>query len=408
MAAEGKEHCAIRLPFLFDTRFELGRFQANRASLSAATVRRRFADRGPVRFRDLLSYIVLFLAVVLIVATLLPFLRREEWWIRDLDFPRVQIFTLGAVMVAAFPAVSDFDTWGEIALFAGLILAMLYQGGRIFPYTRLASVQVLPARKQDPRSSISIVIANVLMTNRESSRLVRIIEENDPEVVLLLEPDSRWEAEMRPIEVRYPKVVRRPLDNTYGMLLYSRLELVDPEIRYLIDPKIPSMHAGVRLGTGQLVRLHCVHPEPPSPTEASESTDRDAELILVGKAVKERGEPAIVCGDLNDVAWSMTTSLFQKVSGLLDPRKGRGMFSTFHAKYPLMRWPLDHVFVSEHFRFQDMRTLAAFGSDHFPVYARLTFEPDGKAAHEKPKADAGDQELAHEKLEKAAKTDKPE
>ena len=348
-----------------------------------------------------MSYIVLLLSVLLIVATILPFLRSEAWWIRDFDFPRVQILVLGAFVAGAIPYFTGLNHAAEVAVLAALIAALLYQAYRVFPYTRLAEVEVLPSRKLDPRASVSVLIANVLMDNRDSGRLIRMIERYDPELVLLLEPDSRWESEMRVIESRYPKVVRRPLDNTYGMLLYSRLELIDPEIRYLINRSIPSIHCGVRLGSGQVIRLHCVHPEPPSPTEASESTDRDAELIVVGKEVKARGDPAIVCGDLNDVAWSLTTSLFQKISGLLDPRKGRGMFSTFHARYPMMRWPLDHVFVSEHFRYQHMKRLGRFGSDHFPVFLKVTFEPERKEAHDKPEADAGDEAEAQEKVAKA-------
>ena len=207
---------------------------------------------------------------------------------------------------------------------------------------------------------------------------------------------------MRPIEARYPKVVRRPLDNTYGMLLYSRLELVDPEIRYLIDPKIPSMHAGVRLGTGQLVRLHCVHPEPPSPTEASESTDRDAELILVGKAVKERGEPAIVCGDLNDVAWSYTTQLFLRVSKLLDPRMGRGMYNSYSANSRIFRFPLDHVFHSNEFKLIDLRVCEHVGSDHFPMLIELSCDPEAPAEQTEPATKAEDHEDAHEIVEEQA------
>jgi endonuclease/exonuclease/phosphatase (EEP) superfamily protein YafD len=348
-----------------------------------------------------LTYAVSTLALILTMATLLPFLKREEWWIRDLDFPRVQILVLGLIVALAMPYFTGVDHPVEIALLAALGGSLVYQARRIFPYTPLAPLEVLPSRGHDPRSSLSILVANVLTTNEESGRLIRMIEEHDPEIVLLLEPDARWEHEMRVIEPRYPKVVRRPLENTYGILLYSRLELIDPEVRYLIKRDIPSIRTQVRLGSGQPVWLYCVHPEPPSPTEASESTPRDAELILVGKEVKERGEPAIVCGDLNDVAWSLTTSLFQKVSGLLDLRKGRGMFSTFHAKYPMMRWPLDHVFVSEHFRHEEMQRLGSFGSDHFPVFARLAFEPERSGAHEKPQADADDEAEAQEKVAKA-------
>jgi endonuclease/exonuclease/phosphatase (EEP) superfamily protein YafD len=350
-----------------------------------------------------LNYIVAGLAILVVVATILPHVPRDEWWIRDFDFPRVQIATIGAAILVAFPFVAGFDSTMMLAIFVALAAAVLFQLRRIFPYTRLARHEVLPAENPDPKASISILVANVLMTNRESGRLLAIIERRDPDIVLLLEPDAQWQADMRSLEHKYPHTVHRPLDNTYGILLYSRLELIEPNVAFLIEDDIPSIHARVRLQSGQVLWLHCVHPEPPSPTEASESTDRDAELLVVGKTVKERREAAIVCGDLNDVAWSVTTSLFQKVSELLDLRKGRGMFSTFHARIPFMRWPLDHIFVSEHFRFEEMRRLEAFGSDHFPVYARLSLEPERKHEHDKPEADAGDHERAREKVDKAAR-----
>jgi endonuclease/exonuclease/phosphatase (EEP) superfamily protein YafD len=347
------------------------------------------------------TYIVAGFAVLIVVATILPHIPRDEWWIRDFDFPRVQIAALGSGALVAFGLIAGFDTPLEVTIFGALLAAVLYQLRRILPYTRIAPQEVLAAENPDPKSSLSLLVANVLMTNRESGKLLGIIAHRDPDIVLLLEPDAQWQADMRSLERDYPFTVHRPLDNTYGMLLYSRLELVEPNIAFLIADDIPSMHARVRLHSGELVWLHCVHPEPPSPTEASESTDRDAELLVVGKTVKERGEPAIVCGDLNDVAWSVTTSLFQKVSELLDLRKGRGMFSTFHAKIPFMRWPLDHIFVSEHFRFQEMRRLEAFGSDHFPVFARVSLEPEGKHEQDKPEADAGDHERAREKVDRA-------
>src|SRR5690606_25784737 len=109
--------------------------------------------------------------------------------------------------------------------------------------------------------------------------------------------------------------------------------------------------------------------------------DRDAELLLVAKEVREhyQGEPVIVLGDLNDVAWSHTTRMFQRISQLLDPRIGRGFFNTFHVNYPFLRWPLDHLFVSSDFQLTQLNRLPNIGSAHFAMFAELCHNCNTKA-----------------------------
>jgi endonuclease/exonuclease/phosphatase (EEP) superfamily protein YafD len=185
------------------------------------------------------------------------------------------------------------------------------------------------------------------------------------------------------------------------MLLYSRLELVHAEVKFLVQDDIPSIHARVKLPSGQEVGLHCLHPRPPFPTEDESSKERDAELLIVGREIKREPIPVVVLGDLNDVAWSRTNYLFQDVSGLLDPRIGRGFYNTFHAEYPLVRFPLDHFFHSNHFRLVDFRRLPYFGSDHFPVFISLSYEPDATSRQPELQASPSEQQEATEKIEKA-------
>jgi len=132
--------------------------------------------------------------------------------------------------------------------------------------------------------------------------------------------------------------------------------------------------------------------------ESAESAERDSALLMVARRVSGATGPVVVCGDLNDVAWSHSTRLFQKISGLLEPRKGCGFVSTFHARYPGFRAPIDHVFHSDHFRLVRMRRLAYVGSDHFPVPIVLSYEPEAAAEQEAPHADAEDFREADETL----------
>lgn len=85
----------------------------------------------------------------------------------------------------------------------------------------------------------------------------------------------------------------------------------------MVEDNIPSIHCEVLLKNGQKVQLFAVHPTPPVPNENPRSTERDKELLLVADLAKASALPCIVIGDLNDVAWSYTTALFLKMSGLL-------------------------------------------------------------------------------------------
>ena len=147
--------------------------------------------------------------------------------------------------------------------------------------------------------------------------------------------------------------------------------------------------------------LYGLHPEPPAPAEADTSLPRDAELVMIAREVAAADQPAIVAGDLNDVAWSHTSRLFRRLSRMLDPRIGRGMFNSFHARYWFLRWPLDHVFVSDDFVLHAIRRLPAFGSDHFPILITVAYAPKAAEAQEAPEPDADDQAEADDKLERA-------
>ena len=289
----------------------------------------------------------------------------------------------------------------SVVVFSMLLIATGFQAYRIFPYTQLAGLQVKSADGESGGSVVRLITANVLMPNRDSEKYLQVVADANPDIVLTTEADQWWADRLKPLDAQYPYQVKVPLDNTYGMLLHSRFPLIEPSVEFLIEPMIPSIHCRVQLPDGQVLHFIGLHPRPPGPTENKESTERDAELIIVGKSARQSALPVMVLGDLNDVAWSRTTTLFQKISGLLDPRIGRGMYNTYHADHFFIRFPLDHIFHSAHFKLIEMRRLPHIGSDHFPFYVALRFTP-GQDAAKPPEAPELEEKVEAEKtVEKA-------
>jgi len=247
---------------------------------------------------------------------------------------------------------------------------------------------------------LKLLVSNVYEHNENYKGCLEVIEKANPDVILLLETNQRWKEAVKPLDASYPYSIKVPLENTYGMLFYSKFPLRNEEVRYLVEVDIPSIHTQLQLPSGNWVQCYGLHPTPPVPNENPRSTERDKELLLVADMAKDHQLPVLVFGDLNDVAWSYTTNLFLKMSGLLDPRRGRAFLNTFHAKYPLLRFPLDHVFCSTDFKLIEIKRLENYNSDHFPVFIHLQLEEIAESQQEENKLDADqeDYEEANKKL----------
>lgn len=352
------------------------------------------------------------LAGIVIWLSFWSLIPRDEWWFRGADFPRLQILALGIVALSFLLFwKAPWDLTREIILLL-LIAALAFQLKMVLPYTFVWKKQVKQVEKHQLNSDqqISVIVSNVLTPNQQYHLLIEQIEKHQPDIVLTLETDQTWQNQLAKIEHHYPYRVPVPLDNLYGMHLYSKLKLVDTDVKFILSDEIPSIHTTVILRSGQTVQLYCLHPKPPSPTEAKDSTLRDAELLIVGDQIKDLDESSIVMGDLNDVAWSRTTRLFQRISGLLDPRVGRRYINTFHADYRFLRWSLDHLFHSTDFALVHMERLPHIGSDHFPIYVVLqtgrAFEQIQEELEQSDEDEEEAQQAIQEGIEKAEKEEK--
>ena len=323
----------------------------------------------------MIPIVLAVLAAICLIASLIPLLPFAHGMVRSFDFGRLQVIALAALIVGAtmlftVTAPAYLITIGMAAL------AILIQLLHVLRFTPLWQRQTA-GFKGDPNtaSTISVLACNVKESNREYHLVQDMLREARPDVAVFMETNADWgEALQRGFE-DYPYTILQPQENSYGMVLASRFPLKDSEVRFLLNKEVPSISCIVTLPGGSDVRIIALHPEPPLPLR--DTYGRDAEILLVAEEAQSETRPLIVTGDLNDVAWSRTTRRFLRISGLLDPRQGRGLFNSFDARYWFLRWPLDHIFHSHHFELVAIERQRFVGSDHFPMYYKLALTGGG-------------------------------
>ncbi len=345
---------------------------------------------------DMVRRILIGLGALAILVTVLPLVPSNESLIRIWDFPRIQVAVLLVVVIAEVPLLFPLRDRRTLAFVATLSAALAWQLYAIWPYTPLYKLEAKVLGDCERDSRVTLLVANVLMENNETAALLALVNRVNPDLVLLVETNHWWDLHLESLKQDYPQAISRPQENSYGIHLFSRYDLVRPEVRFLVDEYVPSIKTGLTLPSGARINLYVMHPKPP-PLEDTER--RDAELLIVGEEVRNESAPSIVAGDLNDVAWSRTTRLFQEVSGLLDPRIGRGFYATFNADWPLLKWPLDHVFFEESFRLLKIEVMEHVGSDHFPFFVALCHDPAAADDQKQPSPEPSDLEEADEAIQ---------
>lgn len=350
--------------------------------------------------------ILSILTVFFVLAVFIPLVHNDYWLFKVLEYPRLQKLVLVLLVLGGWAVYWPLEAVWQQVMFWTLVAAALYLVYKIGPYTTVLPKEMKTVTSYDEANALRIFSANVYQYNRQYDRMLQQIRRMNPDVIFLLETDAGWAGAVQDLEKDYPYTLLAPLDNTYGLLFYSRLKLEGGQVKYLVKEGIPSIETALYLPSGQKIMLWGLHPEPPVPGENLYATAKDKELMKVALKVKDCGLPAVVFGDLNDVAWSHTTELFRKTSRLLDPRRGRGFYSTFSAHHWFIRFPLDYIFCSKEFGLVQMQRMPKNGSDHFATFTQVAFQAALKKEQEAPRADAEEveeaKEMAHQPLKEGS------
>jgi endonuclease/exonuclease/phosphatase (EEP) superfamily protein YafD len=297
------------------------------------------------------------IGAVTISAALLPLAARVAWVFELFTHFRVQLIAALAVLIVIFALRRAYRWCAALGVSAAINVMPL------IPYLPLGGASGTDA------PTLSLMAVNVQYNNSEHAGLLASIAETDPDVVVVVELTARWEEHLASLAAKYPYQIRYPQADAFGVALYSRHPLETAS--ELVLASTVAIDARIVTPRGNL-RVIGVHLRPPKSRALAH--ERNMQLTALATHVAAIDEPLAVLGDFNISPYSPYFTDWVTATGLHDARQGQGLGFTWPTFLPLLGVPIDHCLVRDGLTVAQYARLPAFGSDHYPVIARLAQE----------------------------------
>jgi len=230
-----------------------------------------------------------------------------------------------------------------------------------------------------PFTTLRLLQANVLFSNRDYELLLELAERESPDIVVLEKITEDWFRAIAPLWESYAYKARSSTNDHVSIVLLSRVEMTDVAPAALGETPSETLIAMLHPPGCPAVRVLAAHPRPPISRRAARW--RASEIRGIAKRIAQEragGEPMIVAGDFNATPWSPLYREVRDAGGLVSARDGFGVLPTWPAFLPApLRIPIDQVFLTEPIEVVNCRVGEAIGSDHLPLLVdlRIPAEP---------------------------------
>src|SRR4051812_24495804 len=135
----------------------------------------------------ILRRVLLVLAFAGTVLAALPAFSGNTWWIRYLDFPRLEFLIANVVIWLALLALpKSWLSWTALVFLGG---AVAYDAVVLFPYTTIEQPEQLATAACPAYRRLRVLEANVQMTNQHDHRLLRMVQNVKPDIAWFQEVD---------------------------------------------------------------------------------------------------------------------------------------------------------------------------------------------------------------------------
>jgi len=302
-----------------------------------------------------LDRLLLLCTAIVTLVSVAPLAARLSWVLELTTHFRVQYL---AVTVALLAILAVRRHWPACAV---LVAAGAVSAAPLLPYLPLTA-----AVQADAAVPVRVVSINVSYRPFSARRLLEIVREMDPDVLVLQELTPHAESVLADLDTVFPYHRKFPADGAYGIGLWSRLTLESSETFAL--GRVPAIEARLR-GPAGAFTVFGVHLR--APTTERRAAARNQELRELAARSAAVSEPLVVAGDFNVTPYSPYFRDWLAASGLTDSRRGRTLSVSWPATLPWFGIPIDHVAVNDGFTVVSHGRLPDFGSDHYGVVVEL-------------------------------------
>ena len=284
-------------------------------------------------------------------------------------------FSVGTLLPIDHFAIQLFTHFRLQYLVVSLGLLLLFKylrspwlTGAIAAGVVLNAVLVLPWYVGEDETSggveLKLLHANVLSSNTEYDRLIRLLDTEAPDLVMLQEVSPDWLVALDELRANYPYSYAEAREGNFGIALFSRVPL--RSVSHFDSPPFgyPTIVASLDID-GQV--LHFIGTHPMIPVSGTFYDARNEQLAGVARLLGKQAEPKILVGDLNLSQWDINYKRLEQQGGVRNARKGFGILPTWPVFMPFAMIPIDHVLVSETISVTGFYSGPRIGSDHLPL-----------------------------------------
>lgn len=274
--------------------------------------------------------------------------------------------------------ISHFLPWYPILAFFVLVTGLLTPvSGPIVVASGLSILlaiwQLAPIGRsetgEDPRATLVILQANLLVTNQDMEPLRRIIDETQPDLIVLQEANSAAGRLLAELQDLFPHQHAKLQDqHSFGLAVASRQPIENMQEMVFSRPQIPAFRFIQKL-KGQPVEVVVIHPANP----LKDFPARRADYARLADALAGEETSRIVTGDFNATPFSPDYSLFTRRLALHNTRDIHGL----SRHYTLGTWPrwlpaffrlsIDHTLYTPDLMATYHAIPGDVGSDHLPT-----------------------------------------